>query len=477
MSAPELQPLLRELEGLGIQLRLDGEALRFTAPSGALTAELRARLQACKPALIAHLRSAPLPASLPQRRFWALQQLDPDWAFYNVPFLFQLRGRLDAAALHRALDAVVARHDSLRTTLHQRDGILVQVIAEQGGVEWREADLLGAPDGEAECLLRQDMLRAYDFAADPALRATLLRTEAEAFLFQLCLHNVVFDMASMLAILAELSELYASIVEGRPALLATPVQYAEYTRWQAARIAPGMARRMAYWQDWFARGEQTAWTWPARDTQAMPGFDTLPSWARLSAEEHAKLQSVSRAQGVTVTIAVLAAYLLGLRDFLGCDDLTIGTTYSDRDDNRFEGMVGASIVVPALRVDMRDQPTLPTLLHRVRDVLAAALANQDLPLDEVLPDRPKGPLFRMVCTAFADTPHGKLRLPGIRAAWREEWWNPISRPALYLVLWETPGPAGPGLTCHMMHRQDVWDAAMVERMNTLFQQRLHDMIR
>jgi len=475
MSAQDLRSLLQELDTRGIQLRLEGEALRFTAPTGALTPELRARLQAVKPALIEHLRHADLPASLPQRRFWSLQQLDPDWAFYNVPFLFQLRGRLDAALLHQALRDVVARHESLRTTLHQRDGQLVQVIGEQGSVDWLESDLRDAETGAAEAVLRREMLRAYDFANDPALRATLLRIESEAWLFQLCLHNVVFDMASMLAILAELSELYASLIEQRPALLATPVQYSDYTRWQAARIAPAMPRRRAYWQDWFARGEQQAWTWPARETPATPGFNTLPSWVRLSAEDYARLQSFSRAQGVTVTIAVLTAYLLGLRRFVGCDDLTIGTTYSDRDDNRFEGMIGASIVVPALRVDMTDGPALPVLLQRVRDVLAGALAHQDLPLDEVLPERPKGPLFRMVCTAFADTPHGKLRLPGTRAAWQETWWNPISRPALYLVLWETPGAAGPGLTCHMMHRQDVWDGAMVEKMNALFHQSLLEM--
>ncbi len=172
---------------------------------------------------------------------------------------------------------------------------------------------------------------------------------------------------------------------------------------------------------------------------------------------------------MTVYIAMLTAYLLATRQFTGCDDITIGTTYSDRDDHRFASMIGASIVVPALRVDMSDNPGMPELLLRVREVVAAALTHQDLPVEEVLPRDSKGPLFRMVCTAFPETPHGKLRLPGVKSTWVEDWLNPISRPQLYLVIWEAPGPSGTSLTCHMMHRQDVWDHDMALEMMRTFE--------
>jgi hypothetical protein len=138
-------------------------------------------------------------------------------------------------------------------------------------------------------------------------------------------------------------------------------------------------------------------------------------------------------------------------------------------------MIGASILVPALRVDMSDNPDVPELLLRVRDVVAAALTNQDMPIEEILPRGQKGPLFRMVCTMFPDTPHGKLRLPGIASSWIEEWLNPVSRPQLYLVIWETPAPAGMALTCHMMHRQDVWDTERANEMVQLFETILRSM--
>jgi hypothetical protein len=471
--------LLAELAGLGIQLRLEGDALRYTAPAGALTPGLRSRLQAAKPGVIESLRGAAgtlLPASLTQRRFWELQRLDPQWPFYNVPFVFRLAGPLDPVLLRRALDAIAQRHESLRTTLHERDGKLVQVIAPEGAADWLEADMRDAPEQGARALLRQDMLRQYDFTRDRMLRAALVRVAGDTWLFQVCLHNVVFDMASLLVILGEISAHYTAYADGREAGLPAPVQYAEYVRWQAARVASGMERRRTYWESWLAKGDQPPWSWPSRKEPAPhAGFDSLPTWTRLSPEQNARLQAFCRARGVTVYIAMLTAYLLATRELTGCPDITIGTTYSDRDDARFASMIGASIVVPALRVDMRDGPDMPALLLRVREVVAAALTHQDLPIEEVVPRDAKGPLFRLVCTAFPDTPHGKLRLPGIRSAWMDEVWNPISRPTLYLVTWETPGPSGPSLTCHMMHRQDIWDSATARDMVGAFETILQSM--
>lgn len=466
----DIAALLNDLGGRGIHLRLEGEALKYTAPPGALTPDLRARLQAVKAAVIERLRhsdAAPLPASLTQRRFHALQKIDPDWPFYNVPFLFRLTGPLDPDRLLRALNTIVARHDSLRTTLHERDGGLVQVIAETGETDWTYADTRGAAPEDADALLRRETLRRFDCARDPMLRATLVRVADDVHLFQICVHNVVFDMASLLTILDELSAHCADRT------LPPPVQYSAYTQWQAARVAAGMDRRRDYWSSWLAKGPQPNWSWPEPAAPRIgASFESLPTWARLAPEQNAALQAFCRSCGVTPYVAVLSAYLLATRELTGCADLTIGTTYSDRDDHRFASMIGATVMVPALRVDMTDDPDLPMLLRRVRDVLATAVANQDLMAGEVIADAPKGPLFKLVCTAFPDTPHGRLRLPGVRTAWVEEWWNPISRPTLYLVVWEAPTPTGSALTCHMMHRQDVWDADTADRMMRTFAQTL-----
>ncbi len=308
------------------------------------------------------------------------------------------------------------------------------------------------------------MLRPYNLAQDPLLRAALVRTAPDTHLFQLTVHNVVFDMASVLVILDEISRHAAG------ADLPAPIQYAEYTRWQADQHRTGAEKRRAYWTDWIAKGEPPAWSWPPRETPpAGATFDSLPTWARFPPETHARLQAFARQHGVTVYVACLTAYVLATRELTGCPDITIGTTYSDRDDARFGAMIGASVMVPALRADMTDNPDLPTLLTRMKRIVADALTHQDLPIEEAIPRETKGPLFKLVCSAFAQTPHGRLRLPGIRTAWQEDWWNPVSRPTLYLVTWETPTPDGPALTCHMMHRQDMWDEVTAKRMMGAFE--------
>ena len=460
-AADEARELLADLARRGVELHLDGDLLRYTAPAGALTPDLRARLQKAKARVIDALRhtdEATLAASLTQRRFWELQLLDPAEPFYNIPFLFRIVGPLDTGRLRKCLTMIVNRHDSLRSTLHERDRKLIQIVGKFGEVDWREADLRSLPNEAAEKLLQAEVLRPYDLTKDPLLRATLVRMASEAHLFQLCLHNVVFDMASLLVILDEISEHYAALAAERPVNLSEPVQYREFVRWQAARALSNTQRRHDYWSSWLSRGDPPVWSWPARKQPATEvGFRSLPSWTRLSPSETASLQEFCRAQGVTVYIAVLAAYLLMLRQMTGCADLTVGTTYSERDGKRFASMVGASIIVPALRVDMADDPSVPDLLRRIRGVVADAIQYQDLPLEEVIPRETRGPLFKVVCTLFPDTPHGKLRLEGVKTVWVEEWLNPISRPQLYLVIWETPAPDGMSLTCHMMHRQDIWD--------------------
>jgi len=142
-----LQSLLTDLEQRNIKLWVDGERLRYSAPQGVLTPVLRSHLQERKAELIDWLQRAQsnpererlYPPSFAQRRFWTLQQLNPGDSFYNVPFAFRLSGPLDTGKLRETFNAIVRRHEVLRTTLQQRDGELMQVVAPRGEVNLRVA--------------------------------------------------------------------------------------------------------------------------------------------------------------------------------------------------------------------------------------------------------------------------------------------------------------------------------------------------
>jgi len=447
-----------------------------------LSPELLAKLRDNKTTLLARLQPAVArtsPTSFGQRRFFALQKLNPLDAFYNVLFVFRLSGNLDVAILRASFNEIVKRHEILRTTLEERGGELVQVIAPGGEINLTVADLEGADlegadlEGSLHDRVHQETGLPFDRGHESGLRVLLLRSAPDEYYLQLCLHNTLFDQSSLLVLLKELSEHYAALLNGQSASLPPPAQYSDYVRWQESSTASGMEGRIEYWREWFSHGEPPSWQWtPSKSTPETPGFGAHVVWQHYSPELTSKLKSLAQNSGGTVYLTLLTAYAMLLSRYTGCDDVTAGTTYSNRHQSRFASLIGPTIDVPALRVDMTDNPTLLTLLARTRVVVAEALTWQDVPLPYIAPQlgrKVSGPLFRMVFSYFGEVPHGRLRLPGVDVEFLEEFINEISRPDLYLVFWENQTSSGETLTGYWMHKRDVFELETAEKMNREFQ--------
>jgi len=457
-----LEALLAELKDLGIKLRTSGDKLRFTAPTGALTPELRSRLQARKTEILEYLRGTTRysPPSSAQRRFWSLQQLNPSATFFNAPFLFRLRGRLDVALLRRSLDAIVARHEILRTRLQLLDGELMQVIEPSGESEWAMADLPGQPETAQEYLDREIRL-PFDHTRSCGLRVLLVRTAEDDYLLHFCFHNTLFDFPSLTIVLHELSAHYRAFSACREPDLPEPVQYTEFVSWQESSKASGADERRQYWEEWFRPGPP-AWNWRHLDKPVLPptDFSTHLLVHRLSPELTQRIRALCRSHGTTTYIVALAACFLTIRHFSGCDDITIGTTYADRQDWRFGSLIGATTVVLAIRVDLSDDPGIAALLARVREVLTASLLHQNVPAERTVP-------FRVVMSALPETPVGKLELPGIEVTWIDDWIYPVSRPDLYAIVWESES-----LNVCWLPRKDVFDPTQAVAMNRYYEEAL-----
>jgi condensation domain-containing protein len=443
-----------------------------------LTPVLRSHLQERKAELIDWLQRAQsngheprlYPPSFAQRRFWTLQQLNPADSFYNVPFAFRLKGRLDTSLLRESFNAIVRRHEVLRTTLEMRDGELMQVVAGSGEVNLRLADLGG---GDLAELLGAEFQRPFDLARESGLRVLLVRLGDEEHLLLLCLHNTLYDQTSLMVLLDELSLHYAALVNGSSVALEAPTQYREYVRWQDTSLRERLDERVAYWREWFGRGEPAPVRWtPSLDPPAHPGFHTWVPWQRHTPELTRRLHALSRRKGVTLFNTLLAAYAVLLRRYTGASDITIGTTYSDRQHWQFASLIGATIDVPALRIDMTDNPDFLTLVGRARTVVSGAVEYQDVPFERIAPSlnrKSSGPLFRVVFSFFPEMPHARLQLPGVEVEYLEELINELSRPDLYLVLWENQTTAGDALTGYFLHKRDVFAEETSSRMCREFQ--------
>jgi len=472
--------LLEDLARQGIRLWVEGPRLRYSSPHGPLSAELLAKLRENKTELLARLRAdvvRTFPPSFGQRRFFALQKLNPSDSFYNVPFVFRLSGDLNVDVLRAAFNEIAKRHEILRTTLQERSGELLQMIAPEGEINLTEADLAVDrdvhPDVALDDRLRTETRQPFDLSLQPGLRVLLLRSAPGEYYLQLCFHNTLFDQSSLLVLLKELSEHYAAMLNGQSVSLPPPTQYSDYVRWQESLTTSGMEGRVKYWREWFSRGEPPSWHWvTSRNTPATPDFRAHIVRHSYSPELTSKLRSLAQSSGGTVYLTLLTVYAVILSRYTGCDDITLGTTYSNRHHSRFASLIGATIDVPALRINMSDNPILLCLLARARTVVAEALAWQDVPFDYIAPRlerKASGPLFRMVFSYFAELPHGRLRLPGVEVEHREEFINDISRPDLYLVFQENRTSSGEALTGYWMHKRDVFERETAEKMNREFQ--------
>src|SRR5258708_293920 len=149
---------------------------------------------------------------------------------------FRLVGDLDAAALRRALDRIVDRHEVLRTTFGQADGEPMQRIAPPGeGIAWAEYDLLAQQDMVArrDELIDREARLPFDLARGPLIRARLIREADVEHTLLLTMHHIVSDGWSMGVLTHELGVLYAAFAEGAPAPLpAFPIHYTDYAVWQ-----------------------------------------------------------------------------------------------------------------------------------------------------------------------------------------------------------------------------------------------------
>jgi hypothetical protein len=196
------------------------------------------------------------PASFSQQRLWFLDQLDPGEPTYNMPYAMWLDGPLDARALQRAMDAMVARHAVLRTSIVAFDGVPEQIVADTGTVPIERIELpSGLGDDErtwrAEAIAADHARQTFDLSAGPLIRATLVGVGADQHLLVLVMHHVISDGVSMKILTKELSAAYRAETTGVPASLpALSMEYGDYAVWQRDLLrGEELDRQLAYWRE------------------------------------------------------------------------------------------------------------------------------------------------------------------------------------------------------------------------------------
>ncbi|HVR99450.1 MAG TPA: amino acid adenylation domain-containing protein, partial [Thermoanaerobaculia bacterium] len=350
-------------------------------------------------------RQRPLPLSFAQERLWFLDQLEPGSSTYNMPLAVRLEGPLDVPALGAALAAVARRHESLRTTFGRTpEGVPVQVIAPAGPLALPVVDLAALPAAAREPEVRRlagaEAERAFDLAVGPLLRAALLRLAERDHAALVTMHHIVSDGWSMGIFLAELAALY----EGSP-LPELPIQYADFAAWQR-RWLDGeiLAGQLAYWRRQLAAAPQSLALTTDRPRPAIQSFRGTSRAFALPAAVSQTLAGLSRREGATPFMTLLAVFQALLGRTAGEEDLVVGSPIAGRNRREVEDLIGLFVNTLALRADLSGDPSFRGLLARVRQMSLDAYAHQDLPferlVEELQPvrDLSRNPVFQVMFT-------------------------------------------------------------------------------
>ncbi len=366
-------------------------------------------------------RSARLPLSHAQQRLWFLSKLTSRPGVYNIAGALRLRGALHAAALERSVEALVKRHEALRTTFHEHDGRGVQVIHASVAVGVDQVDLRGTPgkearEAEARALAAAETERPFDLETGPLLRVTLVRLGESEHVLLMTMHHIVSDGWSMNVVIEEIATLYEAFSEGREGdLRALPIQYADYAAWQRSRPATEeQARQLAYWKETLG-DEHNALELPTdRPRPAEQTYRGGRESFEVSAEVTARLRALGQAQGATVFMVLLAAFEVLLYRYTGERDLRVGVPTANRSQVETAGLVGLFVNTQVLRTRVDGQQRFTEVLKQVREGVLGAQAHQDLPFEQLVealaPERSLShhPLFQVMVN------HQKRRLGALR---------------------------------------------------------------
>ncbi|HZE69985.1 MAG TPA: amino acid adenylation domain-containing protein [Pyrinomonadaceae bacterium] len=416
-----------------------------------------------------------VPLSFAQQRLWFLTQLQPESPFYNVAFAFHLSGgALDHAALARAFEMIVARHEALRTVFDTVDDEPVQRILATQPLSLKSIDLTGGPldrKQEARKLLKSEAERHFDLKQGPLFRAMLVRLDEAEHILLLCTHHIVSDGWSAAILLRELGALYEAYSSQKPSPLPElRIQYADYAVWQRNWLREErLAGHLPFWKQHLA-GAPLVLELPADkprpQAQTFSGADV---YLKLPNNLTSALKALSRQEGVTAFMTLMAAYQLFLSRYCGREDIVVGTDLANRDRVELEELIGFFVNLLPLRIDLSRNPTFIELLARVRHTMLDVYAHQEFPfeklVEELRPERDlrRNPVVQVLFVMQNITQH-ELQLPGLNIA-PFKFRDASSRFDLALFMSESEEE----LSGLWRYNPDLFEATTVARMADQFQ--------
>src|SRR5258706_5917242 len=424
--------------------------------------------------------SAPL--SFAQQRLWFLNQLEPESCAYNERSALRLDGALDLDALQRAINAIVSRHEVLRTTYATTDGgEPLQHIGERKAIDLPVIDISGLAehqrDGEVQRIATELRDQPFDLGRDWPLRLALIKLAPCCHVLIEVKHHIASDGWSSSVFTRELAALYNCLSHGLPSPLPElAIQYADYAVWQREWLQGSvLEKQLAFWMAQLK--EVPVLDLPTdRPRQASSHNSGAKQTLNLPQALIDSLRSLSKREGTTLFMTLLAAFQVLLHRYTGQDDIAVGSPIAGRTRKETEGLIGFFVNTLVLRTKLQGNPSFRELLARVRETALQAYEHQDLPfeklVEELNPDRNQSqtPLFQAMF-AVQNMPRSNLDLSGLKVSPVE-----IEASTAKFDIWAAFVEQDGEMNLRIEYRTDLFEAATIERMLGHFQNLLEGIV-
>ena len=499
----QLLKTLQELRTAGVRLWVENGKLRSQAPKGAITPVLRRQIVAQRDALISFLqqaeqsidavaiapisRTGKIPLSFAQQRLWFIDQFGSG-AAYNMPQLLDLKGPLNLSALQQTLQEIVRRHESLRTTFEVNEGVPYQVIHPNMTVDFSIIDLrTSAPDkqkAEVKRLTNAEANRPFDLSHDVMLRAMVLKlsdivlqdvtqndTVANHHILLLTTHHIASDGWSLGLLVQEIAGLYAAFNEKKPSPLPElPIQYADFAVWQRNYLQGAvLEQQLNYWKGQLANAPELLQLPTDRPRPTHQSYRGDVVRLELDVQLTQLLRTLSREQGTTLYMTLLAAFQILMSRYTGQSDIIIGSPIANRNRQEIEPLIGFFVNTLALRADLERSVSFLDVLAQAQESTQAAYEHQDIPFERLVEELQltrsldHAPLVQ-VLFALQNAPMEAFALSGVHVTTLELVFE-TTRFDVEMHLWEVDDY----LQGECIYNTDLFDKTTIERMVGHFQ--------
>ncbi|MEH2088947.1 amino acid adenylation domain-containing protein [Nostoc sp.] len=482
---------LSSLNNLDIKIWIEDDQLRYRAPKGVMTPDIKQELMKRKQEILSCLQQAIttkkiafepissierdcyLPLSFSQERIWFLHKLEGESGAYTIAFAVGLEGNLNIKALEQALGEIVQRHEVLRTRFEIKNDKPVQVIDPNTTIRLPVVDLqnMANPWKQVEQLAIKEAYKPFDLACDSVLRVKMWRVSQDEYVLLFTIHHIAADGWSKGVLIRELSAYYRTITTGSSvALPKLPIQYADFAIWQRKWLTNQvLEQQLSYWKQHLTKAPPLLELPTDRRRPAIQTFRGGIERFQVDVGLRQQLKQLGQDSGSTLFMTLLAGFVVLLSRYSGQTDLVVGSPIANRNRQEIEGLIGFFVNTLALRFNLSQEQSFKALLEQVQQVTQNAYENQDLPFEMLIEELhlernlDRNPLIQ-VMFALQNAPTNPWDLPGLKVE-EMSWGLDAVRFDLEVHFWEVPQ----GLEGICYYSSDLFDAATIARMMKHFQ--------